>query len=71
MATAGDEHVRTFVDEALRRGEADAAVAAGNHCYFSVQFAHGFLLSSVSGIVYRTVWMRVKRGRVHLITAKT
>src|SRR5437762_11484502 len=39
------EDVRAFVDKLLRRGKANAAIAASNECDFSFKLAHVFLLS--------------------------
>src|ERR1700745_1021781 len=48
VAPACDVDVRAFVDEALRGGKADAAIAACDQCDLSVELAHGFLLGRES-----------------------
>src|SRR2546422_9614159 len=44
LAPPSNEDVRAFVDEPLRRGKTDTAVAAGDECYLSGKFAHTVLL---------------------------
>jgi hypothetical protein len=53
LIAAGDEDVGSFADEVFRRGETDAAVAAGNQCNFSVKFLHIFCGTPWDGMSYR------------------
>jgi hypothetical protein len=40
LTPSGDENIRAFVDELLRRRQANAAVTAGNECNFSFKLTH-------------------------------
>src|ERR1700731_49459 len=41
LATAGNENVRTLLDEELGASQADSRGAAGDDCHFTLQLSHG------------------------------
>ena len=47
LRASSDVDVGAFADEVFRRGQADAAVAAGDECDFSVELTHDLLRTSL------------------------
>src|SRR5467141_3827928 len=51
LTAARDEDVCAFIHKLLRRGKANAAVAAGNECNFSFKLVHIFISSQKASVL--------------------